>query len=72
MDQRSKSKAAQPLPPEDRHALAAFVERVGEQGTLDALGIGRPALARALGGLGIRRGTAVLIRLGLANQGNKR
>lgn len=64
-NEASKRAAGSPLPSELRAQLAAFVERHGEVETTARLGIGRLTLARALGGLGLRRGTIVLVRVAL-------
>jgi len=52
---------ASPLPENLRRRLAAVVHRIGERRALDALGISRQTLARALGGLGIYAASQVAI-----------
>lgn len=55
-----------PLPTADRDALRALVDRHGERRALEALGLSKQTLSRCLAGLGVHRGTAVLVRERLA------
>ncbi len=48
-----------------RMRLAAFVSKHGEKPACAVLQVSRPALLRALAGVGVRRGTALLIEVGL-------
>jgi hypothetical protein len=54
--------APAPLAPDLRARLAAAVERDGEENLRRRIGLARDSFARALGGLTITRGTAVIIR----------
>lgn len=56
-----------PLPDELRASLAEFVRAHGEEKAIESLGLSRITLARAMAGLGLRRGTIVLVRVGLQN-----
>jgi DNA invertase Pin-like site-specific DNA recombinase len=49
-----------PLTEEQRARIKRLVDRVGETEAARRLGLPRQTLARALAGLGLRRGTAVL------------
>jgi hypothetical protein len=49
----------------DKARLRAMVDAHGEADVRRRLQLGRTSLERALAGLGIRRGTAALIRAGL-------
>jgi hypothetical protein len=53
------------LSAEERRALHALIEKIGERAVLAELNVSRQALGRALAGLGVRRGTLALIRAGL-------
>lgn len=46
--------------------IRSLVARVGERRAVQTLGVSRECLARALAGLGLRRGTALLIRVNAA------
>lgn len=61
----SQALSAPALDQETLDRLRAFVGRHGLSGASRLLGVDRGGIARALGHLGIRRGTATLIRLGL-------
>jgi hypothetical protein len=52
----------EPLGDHLRHQLAEIVRTSGEHGALKHLGIPRATLARALAGLGLRRGTIAMLR----------
>ena len=54
------------LPPEERQVLQQLVDNVGEVRALAIVNVSREALARALAGLPVRRGTLSLVRSGLA------
>ena len=54
------------LDPTERARLARIVALHGEGATVTRLAIPRNTLARALGGLGLRRGTVLAIRAALA------
>lgn len=54
------------LDTEERERLHRLVDDVGETKALAIMNVGREALARALAGLGVRRGTLAAIRAGLA------
>jgi hypothetical protein len=51
----------------ERRELLVLVEKLGERTVLAEVKISRPALSRALAGLGVRRGTIALMRAGLAS-----
>lgn len=53
---------ASPIDVAQREALMALVRERGERGAVEAMGIGRHTLERALAGFNVRRGTAALIR----------
>lgn len=57
----------EPLTERDKRRLQELISLHGEQTTIEKLGVTRHALARVLGGLPIRRGTAALFRVGLAS-----
>ena len=48
------------LPPDQRQHLAAAVERRGVAAVARALGIGREAVGKLVGGVAVRRGTVAL------------
>lgn len=50
------------LPVADKARLSDLVARIGEPRTVKTIGIPRQTLARALAGLGLRRGTIALIQ----------
>jgi hypothetical protein len=50
----------------ERRALRAYVDRVGILAAVDRLRVGRESVARAIGGMPIRRGTIVIVRAALA------
>ena len=52
--------------------LRAFVEEVGERAAISELKIDRSTLARALGGLPVRRSTLTVLRLTLAQRSAER
>lgn len=54
------------LPAEQREKLALFVQLHGEARAVEEFGLSRLTVARALAGLGLRRGSAALVaqRLG--------
>ena len=54
------------LPLDERQHLQRLVDEVGEPQALAITQVSREALARALAGLGVRRGTLALLRAGLA------
>jgi hypothetical protein len=54
------------LSAEERRALHALIEKLGERALVAELNVSRQALGRALAGLGVRRGTIALVRAGLA------
>jgi len=56
----------QSLPSVERARIEALIAANGESATVLKLGIPRQTLARALGGLGLRVGTIVLLRQQLA------
>jgi hypothetical protein len=58
----------EPLPDDLRQRLADLVSKIGERATLDRLQISRGTLSRALAGLGMQRGTHMLIRAALRVQ----
>ena len=50
-----------------RRRLKQFVDERGERLALEALGIPKQTLARALSGLNVRRGTIALVTMALDN-----
>lgn len=55
------------LSPNDRERLQAMIRaRGGVQPVARALGVSRPSVAAAAGGLPVRAGTVLMIRVGLA------
>ena len=54
-----------PLDSDLLRRLRAYVRVHGEHGAMDRLGIARLTLARCLGALPVRRGTALLVRTAL-------
>lgn len=55
-----------PLADETRRHLKSLVEKIGEYEAAKAIGIGYPSIARAIAGLGLRKGTVVAIQMKLA------
>lgn len=55
-----------PLSSENQKRLAALVKQVGEYEAAKRIGVGYPSIARAMAGLGLRKGTAVAIEVRLA------
>jgi hypothetical protein len=62
---RNRPTTPPPLPAPLRLRLRALVERDGEALTARRCGVGRPQIIRSLAGVGIRAGTAALIRSAL-------
>jgi hypothetical protein len=58
-----------PLDTSTIEALRALVTRVGETRALQMLGIPRSTLERGMAGLGLRRGTIMMIDVGLERLG---
>jgi hypothetical protein len=54
-----------PLPENERSRLADAIKQRGELAVLEAAGLSRSALARALAGLPVYAGTLALVRQGL-------
>ncbi len=52
---------------DERTTLLTLIERMGERAVLAELHVSRQSLGRALAGLGVRRGTVALVRVGLAS-----
>jgi hypothetical protein len=63
---RVANASGKPLPEHYRAPLAYLVGRLGESGACDQIGISRPTLARALGGLGLQKATIKLIAVALS------
>ena len=53
---------------EERNRLCKLIDELGERETLARLGLNRHVVARAAGGLSIRRGSLALLRDALARQ----
>ena len=58
---RSEARLGSPLGDAEREALHRAVRDDGEYDVIKEFAIGRPTLARALAGLGLRRGTIAQI-----------
>jgi hypothetical protein len=54
------------LSADERDALRSLVRRIGERRASSHLGVSRMTLGRAIGGLPLHRGTALLVRTRLA------
>lgn len=63
---QENSRGGDPLPEDHRRRIRSLIDEHGEVGAGELLGISRQALARAVGGLGVRAGTAALVREALA------
>jgi hypothetical protein len=50
----------------EREQIRALVVATGDVGSARSLGVSRQTLARAIAGLGLRRGTVALLRVQLA------
>jgi hypothetical protein len=66
-----KSNAPQPIPDALRAKLAAEVKRSGEEPTRKRIGLARDSWSRALGGLSVTRGTALVIAAALEKGGGQ-
>ena len=57
-----------PLSPAIRERLRVLVDQLGEYETAALVGIGYPAVLRAVVGLGVRRGSARAIEIAVAGE----
>jgi hypothetical protein len=60
------------LSAEERQRLRSLLDSLGEREALARLGLNRHLVARAVGGLSIRRGSVALLRDALARQAMER
>lgn len=59
----------QPLAESTRDRLWSLLDELGEPALIRLLDVSRPTLYRAIGGLGVRRGTRALIEQRLVSHG---